>query len=204
MRFSVLSPLRRRAIVGLAAGALLLSACSGAAAGPTATSVANAPAGGLPGGGIAGLPDIDPCSKLAQADVQALFSTPLGTYTTDHTGNCTWPLGDPSKGDGLDVVVNAGQGTGPLDQDMGLTGELTSISGVGDRASWGLLAGYFPHLGAVKGQYTCEITIAGGNAELSVPTTGKGVFAAIDATALPGFMQQFGVLCSQIFAGLGA
>jgi hypothetical protein len=180
-----------------------LVACAGGGSAPT-SGAGNGPESAPTGGAVLGLPDIDPCSKLAQADVQALFSVPLGTSTTDHTGNCTWPLSDPSQGDGLDVVVNVGQGEGPLDQDMGLTGELTSISGVGDHASWGLLAGYFPHLGAVKGQYTCELTIGGGNAELSVPTTGKGVFAAIDPSALPGFMQKFGALCSSIFAGLGA
>jgi hypothetical protein len=149
------------------------------------------------------MPDIDPCSKLTQADVQALLSVPLGTYTTDHTGDCTWPLSDPSKGDGLDVVVNVGQGEGGLDQDMGLS-DVTPVSGIGDHASWGLLGGYFPHLGAVKGQATCELTIGGGNGQLSVPTSGKGVFAKIDAAALPGFIKQFGALCNEIFAGLGA
>ncbi len=165
----------------------------GSAGGPYASVV---------GAALCGLPDLDPCSKLAQPDVQALFSVPLGTSTTDHTGDCTWPLSDPSMGDGLDVVVNVGQGEGPLDQDMGLS-DVTPISGIGDHASWGLLAGYFPHLGAVKGQDTCELTIGGGNGQLSVHTSGKGVFAKIDDAAVPGFMQQFGALCDQIFAGLG-
>ncbi len=152
---------------------------------------------------LCGMPDIDPCSMVTQAEVQALFSVPLGTYTTDHTGDCTWPLSDSSVGDGLDVFVNVGQGEGPLDQDMGLS-DLTPISGIGDHASWGLLAGYFPHLGAVKGQDTCELTVGGGNGQLSVPTTGKGVFAKIDDAALPGLMQQLGALCTEIFGKLGA
>jgi hypothetical protein len=187
--------------VAVAAGS---AACSGGgAAGPSsAGSVANAPAGAPTGASGLGLPDLDPCSKLTEADVQALFSTPLGTSTTDHTGDCTWPLGDPSIGDGLNVVVNVGQGEGPLNDDMGTTG-VTPISGIGDHATWDLLGGYFPHLGAVKGQDTCELSIAGGNGQLSVHTTGKGVFAAIDPTALPAFMQQFGALCNEIFAGIG-
>ena len=150
------------------------------------------------------MPDIDPCLMIRQADVQALFSVPLATHTTDHMGNCTWPLIDPSKGDGLDVVVNVGEGDGPLNTDMGMGGAVTPISGIGDRATWGLIAGYFPHLGAVKGNDTCELTIGGGNSQLSAPSTGKDVFAKIDDTALPGFMQHLGALCNEIFAGLGA
>ena len=84
------------------------------------------------------------------------------------------------------------------------TSDVTSISGIGDRASWGLIGGYFPHLGAVKGQATCELTIGGGDGQLSVATSGKGVFAKIDAAALPGFMQRFGALCNAIFSGIGA
>jgi hypothetical protein len=156
------------------------------------------------GGVLCGMPDINPCALVKQADVQALFSVPLGSTTPDHTGNCTWRLSDPSKGDGLDIVVNVGQGEGPLDDDMGLSGAVTSISGIGDHANWGLLAGYFPHLGAVKGNDTCELTIGGGNGQLSVHSSGKGVFAKIDAAALPGFMQHLGALCNEIFAGLGA
>jgi hypothetical protein len=129
---------------------------------------------------------------------------PLGSTSPDHTGDCTWHLSDPSKGDGLDIVVNVGQGEGPLGQDMGTGGDLKSISGIGDHASWGLIAGYFPHLGAVKGNATCELSIGGGNEQLSVPSSGKGVFAKIDDAALPGFMQHLGALCNEIFAGLGA
>ena len=153
---------------------------------------------------LCGMADIDPCSMLNQADVQALFSEPLGTSTTDHTGDCTWPLSDPNKGDGLDIVVNVGEGEGPLDTDMGLS-DTTPISGIGDKAMWGLLAGYFPHLGAVKGNATCELTAgSGGDGQLNVPTTGKGEFAKIDAAALPGFLQKFGGLCNEIFAALEA
>ena len=222
----------RCAIAGLAACLFLLAACSstspaggaatapsagGAVAGNPATgndgSSCGNPAGGTVGavGGayasvlgavLCGMPNIDPCSMLKPADVQALFSVPLASPTTDHLGNCNWPLSDPSKGDGLDIVVNVGEGEGPLDDDMGLS-DLTPISGIGDHASWGLLAGYFPHLGAVKGQNTCELTIGGGDGQVSAPSTGKDVFVKIDDAALPGFMQQFGALCNQVFAGLG-
>lgn len=235
------TPLTRRAIAGLAAGILLLAACSaGGAAGPSAAGAGNGSAAGaggptsaanVGGGGgaagcgnpaaatvgavggayasmlagvLCGMPNIDPCSYLKPADVQALFKTPLGQPTTDHLGNCTWPLADPSQGDGLDIVVNVGQGEGPLNNDMGTGGSTTPISGIGDHASWGLLGGYFPHLGAVKGQATCEVDISGGDGQLGVPTSGQGVFAKIDAAALPGFMQRFGALCNDIFAGLGA
>lgn len=155
------------------------------------------------GATLCGMANIQPCSMLKQADVQALFSVQLASTKTDVMGQCTWSLSDPSKGDGLDIVVNVGQGEGALDQDMGLS-DLTPISGIGDHASWGLLGGYFPHLGAVKGQATCEVDISGGDGQLSVPTSGQGVFARIDAAALPGFMQRFGALCNEIFAGLGA
>ncbi len=156
------------------------------------------------GAALCGMADIDPCSMLNQADVQALFSEPLGTSTTDHTGDCTWPLSDPNKGDGLDIVVNVGEGEGPLDTDMGLS-DTTPISGIGDKAMWGLLAGYFPHLGAVKGNATCELSAgSGGDGQLNVPTTGQGEFAKIDAAALPGFLQKFGGLCNEIFAALEA
>lgn len=203
MTIHAFTRLPRRAMLGIAT-ALALAACSGGGTSSTTAAGSGRPPGGPPtsAGGL-GLPDLDPCSKLNQADVQALFSTPLGTSTTDHTGNCTWPLSDPSIGDGLTVVVNVGQGEGPLNQDMGTTG-VTAISGIGDHATWDFIAGYFPHLGAVKGQDTCEISIAGGNAQLSVNTTGKGVFATIDPAAVPAFMQQFGALCNEIFAGIGA
>ncbi len=105
-------------------------------------------------------------------------------------------------GDGLAVVVNVGQGEAPLDADMGLGGDTTAISGIGDKASWQLLAGYFPHLGAVKGNTTCELTAGGGNAQLKVATSGTGPLAGIDPSAVPGFMGKFGQLCNQIFAGL--
>ena len=64
-------------------------------------------------GVLCGMPDIDPCAYLDPADVQALFTVTLDTPTTDHLGNCTWPLTDPSVGDGLEVVVNVGEGEGP-------------------------------------------------------------------------------------------
>ena len=154
-------------------------------------------------GVLCGMPDIDPCSMLKPADVQALFSVPLASPTTDHLGNCSWHLSDPSKGEGLDVVVNVGQGSGPLNDDLNLA-SATPLSGVGDTAGWELIGGYFPHLGAVKGNATCELSIAGGDGQLSVPTTGRDVFAKIDPAALPGFIKSFGDLCNQVFAGLGA
>jgi hypothetical protein len=153
-------------------------------------------------GVLCGMPDIDPCAYLDPASVQALFAVTLDTPTTDHLGNCTWPLTDPSVGDGLEVVVNVGQGEGPLDADMGIGGGTTAITGIGDKADWQLLAGYFPHLGAVKGNTTCELTAGGGNAQLNVATTGTGPLAGIDPSAVPGFMAKFGQLCNQIFAGL--
>ena len=139
-------------------------------------------------GVICGMPDIDPCAYLDPASVQALFAVTLDAPTTDHLGNCTWPLTDPSVGDGLAVVVNVGQGEGPLDTDMGMGGATTAISGIGDKASWQLLAGYFPHLGAVKGDTTCELTVGGGNAQLNVARSGTGPLAGIDPSAVPGFM----------------
>lgn len=188
--------------------------------GPVAAGSSSAPAGcanpaggalGSAGGAYAsmlanvlcGMPDIDPCAMLKPADVQALFSVPLASPTTDHLGNCTWHLSDPSKGDGLDVVVNVGQGSGPLNDDLNLA-SATPLSGVGDTAGWELLGGYFPHLGAIKGNATCELSIAGGDGQLSVPTTGRDVFAKIDPAALPAFIKSFGDLCNQVFAGLGA
>lgn len=138
---------------------------------------------------------------LQSADVQALFAVPIGTPTSDHLGDCTWPLADPSLGDGLDVVVNVGPGSQQsLRDDMGTTG-LTHVNGVGDQADWDLLAGYIPHLGASKAQDTCELTV--GNKQVNAPTSGKDVFTKIDATALPGFMAKVGALCTAIFTGLG-
>ncbi len=170
---------------------------AGAAAGAYGGAAASMVAGIL-----CGMPDIDPCAYLDPASVQALFTVSLDQPSTDHLGNCTWPLTDPTVGDGLEVVVNEGEGEGPLDNDMGIGGDTTNISGIGDKASWQLLAGYFPHLGAVKGDTTCELTAAGGNAQLKVPTSGTGPLASINPTALPAFMQHFGELCNQIFAGL--
>ncbi len=170
-------------------------------AGATAGTYGGA-AASIVAGILCGMPDIDPCAYLDPAGVQALFTVTLDTPTTDHLGNCTWPLTDPTVGDGLEVVVNVGEGEGPLDNDMGIGGDTTAISGIGDKASWQLLAGYFPHLGAVKGDTTCELTAAGGNAQLKVPTSGTGPLAGIDPTALPAFMQQFGQLCNEIFTGL--
>jgi hypothetical protein len=172
-------------------------------AGATVGAVGGAYASML-AGAICGMPDIDPCSYLKPRDVQALFKAPLGQPTTDHLGNCTWPLADTSQGDGLDIVVNVGQGTSSLDQDMGIGGDLTPISGIGDKADRQLLAGYFPHFGAVKGNATCELTAGGGNAALNVATTGQGPLAAIDPAAVAPFMAKFGALCNEIFAGLGA
>lgn len=209
---------------GGAAGPSSAGAGNGSAAGGGApASAANAGGGGSAGCGnpagatvgaaggayasmlagvICGMPNIDPCAYLDPASVQALFAVTLDTPTTDHLGNCTWPLTDPSVGDGLEVIVNVGQGEGPLDADMGIGGDATAISGIGDKASWQLLAGYFPHLGAVKGDTTCELTAGGGNAQLKVPTSGTGPLAGIDPSAVPGFMTKFGQLCNQIFAGL--
>lgn len=187
-------------------------AASQAAVGGASSSCAN-PAGqsvGAYGGAAAsmisgilcGMPDIDPCVYLDPATVQALFAVTLADPTTDHMGNCTWPLTDPTIGDGLSIIVNVGQGEGPLDQDMSLGGKATPISGIGDKASWELTAGYFPHLGAVKGDATCELTATGGNGQLKIATTGTGPLAAIDPAAVPAFMAKFGDLCNQIFAGL--
>ncbi len=168
----------------------------------TEVGAGGGPLASVLGAVLCGKPDIDPCSMLNRADVQALFSVPLGTSTTDHTGDCTWPLSDPSRGDGLDVFVNTG-GDRSITNDISFdTG--TPLSGVGDQAVWELLAGYFPHLGALQGQDSCELTIGGGNGQLSVPTTGQDVFAKIDDAALPGFLQELGGLCSQVFAALGA
>lgn len=153
---------------------------------------------------LCGMPDVNPCALVKQEDVQALFSVPLGSTSPDHAGDCTWHLSDPSKGDGLDMVVEVGRGESALNDDMGLAGDVKSISGIGDHARWALIADHFPHLGAVKGNYTCELTIGGGNGQLSVPSTGKGVFAKIDDSALPGFMEHLGALCNDIFAALGA
>jgi hypothetical protein len=166
----------------------------GAAGGPYASMLAAA---------LCAMPNIDPCSMLKPADVQALFSVPLASPTTDHLGNCTWRLSDPSKGDGLDVVVNVGQGSGPLNDDINLA-TANQLTGIGDSAAWELIGGYFPHLGSVKGNATCELSIAGGDGQLSVPTTGQDVFAKIGPSDLPAFIKKFGDLCNQIFAGLGA
>ena len=57
---------------------------------------------------------------------------------------------------------------------------------------------------ACRSKTTCELTTSGGDAQLSVKTTGKDDFATIDPIALPGFIQRFGALCNEIFAGLGA
>ncbi len=202
------------AATAAAGGGAATSAPSGGAGGAVAAGCHN-PAGATVGavggayaslfaGVLCGMPDIDPCSYLKLADVQALFKATLGQPTADHLGNCTWPLADPSQGDGLDIVVNVGQGTSSLDQDMGIGGSVTPISGFGDKATWGLIAGYFPHFGAVKGNATCELTAGGGNASLNVATTGQGPLAAIDPAAVAPFMAKFGALCNQIFAGLGA
>jgi hypothetical protein len=133
----------------------------------------------------------------------------LGSSSADHLGNCSWRLADSNNGDGLDVAVNNDQHA--LANDIGLPSPGASgqfaiqpLSGVGDSARWELLGGYFPHVGAIKGQATCELTTSGGDAQLSVKTTGKGDFATIDPVALPGFIQKFGALCNEIFAGLGA
>jgi hypothetical protein len=154
------------------------------------------------GAALCGMTNIQPCSMLKQADVEALFSVPLATTKTDVMGQCTWNLSDPSKGDGLDVYVTVGDSS----QQATINGDLaeaTPVSGVGDKAGWEPIF-EFPHLGAIKGQATCELTIGGGDGQLSVPTSGQGVFAKIDPAALPGFIQRFGALCTQIFAGLGA
>jgi hypothetical protein len=186
----------------VAAGA---SAAPGSCANPAggAVGAAGGPYASMLAAALCAMPNTDPCSMLKPADVQALFSVPLASPTTDHLGNCTWPLSDPSKGDGLDVVVNIGQGSGPLNNDINLAAA-NQLSGVGDTAAWELLGGYFPHLGAVKGQATCELTIGGGNGQLNVPTTGQDVFAKIAPSDLPAFIKKFGDLCNQIFAGLSA
>ncbi len=157
---------------------------------------------------LCGMANIDPCSMLKQADVQALFAFPLGSPTTDHLGNCSWHLADPNNGDGLNVVVN--NDPHALANDIGLPSPGASgqfavrpLSGVGDSARWELLAGYDPHVGAIKGQATCELTSDPANGQLNVKTT-KGLVPAIDPVALPGFIQMFGALCNEIFAGLGA
>lgn len=168
--------------------------------GAYASDVANA---------VCGIHTIDPCSLLKQADVQALFAFPLGSSNADHLGNCTWRLADSNNGGGLDVAVDNDQHA--LANDIGLPSPGSSgpfaihpLSGVGDSARWELLGGYFPHVGAIKGKATCELTTSGGSTQLSVKTTGKGDFATIDPVALPGFIQKFGALCNEIFTGLGA
>ncbi len=216
---------------------LLLAACSGGPAGTQAPGQAGPSAGTTPaaagsscanpagsavnqvGGAYASelanvlchMTDIDPCSMLKAADVQALFAFPLGSSRTDHLGNCTWHLADPNNGDGLYVVVRDSNDQRALEDDIGLPSPGASgqfailpLSGVGDSARWELIGGYFPHVGAIKGRATCEVSAAGGDAQLNVKTTGQGVFATIDPVALPGFIQKFGALCNEIFASLGA
>ena len=227
-----------RHAVAVLAFSLLVAACSGTAA---ATQPANAggPTGGATaatvggsscpnplasainqvGGAnasdvadaVCGMHTVDPCSLLKQADVQALFAFPLGRSSTDHLGNCSWPLADPNNGDGMNVSVRNDNDQHALANDIGLPSPGASgqfavrpLSGVGDSARWELLGGYFPHVGAIKGQATCELTVDGGDAQLSVKTTGKDVFATIDPVALPGFIQKFGALCNEIFTGIGA
>ena len=224
------TPFTRRAIAGLAAGILLLAACSaGGAAGPSTTGDGGAPAtiaasgggagacgnplgatvgaaGGanasVLGAALCGMTNIQPCSMLNAADVQALFSVPLATTMSDVMGTCTWNLSDQSKGDGLYVYVTVGDSSEQSSVTTAMASG-TPESGVGDKAAYEPI-GPFPHLGAVKGQVTCELTIGGGDGQLSVPTSGQGVFATIEAAALPGFIQHFGALCNQIFEGLGA
>ena len=82
-----------------------VGATVGAAGGPYASVL---------GAALCGIANIQPCSMLKQADVQALFSVPLATTKTDLMGDCTRPLSDESKGGGLDVSVNLGEGEGPL------------------------------------------------------------------------------------------
>ncbi len=230
----LITPFSRRAIAGLAAGLLLLAACSGGGAtGPSSAGDGGAPAtiaaaagGSAAGAGACGNPvgatvgaaggadasvlgaalcgmaNIQPCSMLKAADAQALFSVPLATTKSDVMGTCTWNLSDQSKGDGLYIYVTVGD----TSQQSSVTTAMASgtpESGVGDKAAYEPI-GPFPHLGALKGQATCELTIGGGDGQLSVPTTGQGVFATIDPAALPGFIQHFGALCNEIFAGLGA
>jgi len=220
------------AVIALAALVLTLAACSGsgttgavgssapgaADGAPTQVTAADPGSGGcanpaaasitalggayasVVGGVLCGMQDIAPCSMLKTADVQALFSVPLEAKPdSDQMGTCDWGLTDPSKGEGLDVQVTVGDPNG-LAMDLS---KATPLTGVGDRAGWDASA-YYPHVGAIKGQATCELSIGGGDGQLSVPTTGQGVFAKIDPAALPGFMQQFGDLCNEIFAGLGA
>ena len=150
------------------------------------------------------MPDIDPCALVKQADVQALFSVPLGsTFVTDHTGELHVAPQRSVQGRRPGHRRQRRAGRGSAERRHGTGADVKSIGGIGDHASWGLIAAYFPHLGAVKGNDTCELTIGGGNGQLSVPSTGKGVFAKIDDAALPGFMQHLGALCNEIFAGPG-
>lgn len=175
---------------------------SGGCANPAAASIAayGGAYASVVGGVLCGMQDIAPCSMLKTADVQALFSVPLKAKPdSDQMGTCDWGLTDPNKGEGLDVQVTVGDPHG-LAMDLSTA---TPLTGVGDRAGWDASA-YYPHVGAIKGQTTCELSIGGGDGQLSVPTSGQGVFAKISPAALPGFMQQYGNLCNEIFAGLGA
>ncbi len=183
------------------AGAGLAGGCGNPAG--SAVGAVGGPYASILGAVLCAMPDVDPCAMISKADVQGLFSAQLGDPTTDHQGTCDFHLADPSLGDGLNVYVVSGSDfKEPYDTNMGPVDGSTvqALSGVGDQAKWSLLAGYFPMVESYKGQVSCELTAAGGDGQLKVATTGQDMFAAIDPTALPGFIARFGALCNQVFA----
>ena len=136
------------------------------------------------------------------ADVQALFKVALGAPKSPLTGECDWALSDPSKGDGA-LSLHVDRSQAGLAQDMVLAPQMTSLSGVGDSAKWGLAVGVDPLLIATKGAHGCELAVTGDLTQLNVATV-TGIYTTITPSALPGFIQQLGGLCNKVFAGLGS
>ena len=147
-------------------------------------------------------PKVDACSLLKPADVQTLFKAALGAPQSPITGECDWALSDPSKGDGA-LSLHVDRSQPGLAQDMVLAPQMTSLSGVGDSAKWGLAVGVDPLLIATKGNHGCELAVTGDLTQLNVATV-PGIYTTIDPSALPGFIQQLGSLCNEVFAGLGS
>jgi hypothetical protein len=190
------------AAAGLVAVAFAIAGCGGSAA--TNKPQPSVGDGGATGAGSSVTASV--CTKISQADVQALLSSSITSVSGGaDVGVCDFHFTDEAGAGFQNITFNAN------DPDKSSYNNLTSgaadhaISGIGDEAYWNEPAPgqTTPELAAHKGNATCVLEAEGNPNDTTLKVTPgiQGQFTVADSDAL-AYVQLMGKVCNDVFAAL--
>jgi hypothetical protein len=134
------------------------------------------------------------CGAIKPADAQALLKGPV-TLKVE-------PFQCDGDGGGLTVSISPNDTT---KKDYSDLGHGPALAGVGDEAMW-----FQPFAGATiptvvshQGSTTCTVQVGADVPTTTIDYTGKDPFFKITPTHAAAYAAKMGVLCAEVFSGLG-